>query len=118
MALLGEDRVSVAEPISPGEEAAPRRALFPGMRTRILLSFLVLLALSTAASLFVLREVLLSRIGDQVTTSLTEDVEDLQTLVAQQAQAGGDGRQASLEQVFSTYLKRHGLNDDSAVVTF
>ena len=51
---------------------------FAGMRTRVLLSFLVLLIVSTAASVIVLREVLISRIDDEVAEALADDIDELQ----------------------------------------
>ena len=53
-----------------GAEGGERRSLLAGVRTRVLVSFLALLMVSTAASVLVLREVLLSRIGDQVEREL------------------------------------------------
>ena len=49
-----------------------RNRLLAGLRARVLLSFLVLLMLSTAASVIVLREVLLSRIDDEAAAVLAE----------------------------------------------
>jgi two-component system, OmpR family, sensor kinase len=50
------------------------------MRTRVLLSFLILLTLATAASVIVLRQVLISRIDDEVRDTLRGDVAELETL--------------------------------------
>ncbi len=77
--MLTESRPK-AEEGAPRQEEAVRRTLLPGVRTRVLVSFLSLLIISTAASLFVLREVLLSRIGDQVEERLTRVVEPLRDL--------------------------------------
>jgi two-component system OmpR family sensor kinase len=84
-----------------------RRPLFAGVRTRVLVSFLALLVLSTAASVFVLREVLMSRIGDQVERQLTADVEPLQSL-------GG----RPLAETFSVFLRRTPPPADGAFITF
>jgi signal transduction histidine kinase len=73
--------------------------------------------LSTAVSLFVLREVLMSRIDDQVTQSLTDDVQEFQRTVSAQTQGpatGGD----ELKHTIDVYLRQHGLVDDSAVVAY
>jgi two-component system OmpR family sensor kinase len=61
-------------------DAKARRSLFAGVRTRVLVSFIVLLLVSTAASIVVLREVLLSRIDEEVDRELTSDLAGLQTL--------------------------------------
>ncbi|UJA20016.1 HAMP domain-containing histidine kinase [Thermoleophilia bacterium SCSIO 60948] len=60
------------------DDPPPSRRMFvSGVRTRALVSFMLLLVVSTAASLFVLRAVLLSRIGDQVDEQLTVQVDTL-----------------------------------------
>ena len=63
-------------------EAGERRSLLAGVRTRVLVSFLALLIVSTAASVLVLRQLLLSRIGDQVERELALDVNSLRELSA------------------------------------
>src|SRR5687768_10431627 len=57
-----------------------RRPLLGDVRNRVLVSFLVLLVVSTAASLLVLREVLFSRLGTEVQERLTEQVDSLRLL--------------------------------------
>jgi two-component system OmpR family sensor kinase len=94
-------------------------APFGGMRTRVLLSFLVLLVISTAASVLVLREVLLSRIDDQVQESLTEKIDQFSKL----SSSGVDPRtdrsfHGRLERVFSVYLRRTVPLDKGMLVTF
>lgn len=108
-------------PPPPGsaDPQARRFALLGGMRTRVLLSFLILLVISTAASVLVLRQVLLSRIGDQVQESLTQKVEVFSNL----SEAGVDPRtgrsfHGSLETVFPAYLSRTVPLDKGALVTF
>ncbi len=89
------------------------------MRGRVLLSFLVLLVISTAASVLVLRQVLLSRIDDQVQDSLTEKVEAFSQL----SSSGVDPRthrsfQGRLDRVFSAYLAEAAPLDNGALATF
>ena len=104
----------------PGDGLETRRfALLGGMRTRVLLSFLVLLVISTAASVLVLRQVLLSRIGDQVQESLTHKVDEFSRL----SSAGVNPRtgrsfHGRLESVFSAYLARTVPLDKGTLVTF
>jgi sensor domain CHASE-containing protein len=50
--------------------AAVRTRLLGSARTRILLSFLVLLALSTLVSTLALRQILLGRVGERVEQAL------------------------------------------------
>jgi signal transduction histidine kinase len=84
-----------------------RKPLLAGVRTRVLVSFLALLVVSTAASVFVLREVLMSRIGDQVERQLTIDVGSLRSVSGQ-----------SLEQTFTAFVKRTPPPVDGAFITF
>jgi signal transduction histidine kinase len=89
------------------------------MRTRVLLSFLILLVISTAASVLVLRQVLLSRIGDQVQESLTHKLDEFSSL----SKGGVDPRtgkpfQGELQRVFTSYLTRTAPLDKGTLVTF
>lgn len=76
----------------------------------MLVSFLALLVLSTAASVLVLRQVLISRINDQVMTELTRDLQPLQDLAAGQP---GTGRPwPNIEALLATFLDRHAPPSD------
>jgi two-component system OmpR family sensor kinase len=92
-------------------EAAPsvptRRPLLAGVRTRVLISFLALLVVSTAASVLVLRQVLMSRIGDQVERQLTSDVEALRS------KSG-----APLDRIFANFMARAPAPADGAFIAF
>ena len=86
------------------------------MRTRILVSFLILLVVSTAASLLVLREVLLSRIDTEVQERLTSQVDELRILTAE----GMDGEQLGddLNRVFERYLGQERPLEDGVLEAF
>ncbi len=89
------------------------------MRTRVLVSFLVLLMVSTAASVLVLREVLLSRIDDEVDEALSEEVEELgEFSEAGVDPATGEEFGGDLEALFDAYLNTHPPAPDSATVAF
>ena len=114
--VLIESRSSAAA----GEAAAgdaPRSSLLGGVRTRVLVSFLALLVLSTAASVFVLREVLLSRIGDQVEEQLTRDTGGLSAL-RDSGQPGSGEPFSSADQLLGAYLDQTAPPTDGALVTF
>jgi signal transduction histidine kinase len=95
-----------------------RRPLLGDVRNRVLVSFLVLLIVSTAASLLVLREVLLSRLGTEVQERLTEQVDSLRLLSDRGDPATGEPFGGSLDQLFMTYLKRERPLEDGALVTY
>jgi two-component system OmpR family sensor kinase len=106
---------------SPEEQAATtageRKSLLAGVRTRVLVSFLALLVVSTAASVFVLREVLFSRIGDQVERDLTRDVNSLHDLSEFGRPSDGEPF-TNVSQLFDAYLSQSTAPNDGALVTF
>jgi len=91
--------------------------MFGGVRTRVLVSFLALLLVSTAASVFVLREVLLSRIGDQVQRELSRDVENLEDVSALGQPQNGQPF-TGVGQLLDSYMSRTAAPSDGALVTF
>ena len=103
-----------------GEAAAvggERRSVLGGVRTRVLVSFLALLVLSTAASLFVLREVLMSRIGDQVERELTSDVDNLGEVSSLGRPQNGRPF-TDVGDLLDTYMSRFAAPSDGALVTY
>lgn len=99
--MVIDSRARTGEGAGPGGTST-RRSLLSGVRTRVLVSFLVLLVVSTAASLFVLREVLLSRISDQVTNELAAELEPLEAL--EQGRPGSGRAWPNLESLFDAFL--------------
>lgn len=92
---------------------------FAGMRTRVLLSFLVLLMVSTTASVLVLREVLISRIDDEVAEALTQDISEMEALSAEGVDpATGRPFNGNVERLFDAYLSGHSPVADSATIAF
>jgi two-component system, OmpR family, sensor kinase len=98
-------------------ELAARRSLFAGVRARVLVFFLALLVISTAASVLVLREVLISRIGDQVEKQLIPHVDTLRNLSTSGRPADGQPF-ASLDRLFDAYLAQSAPPPDGALITF
>ena len=99
--MLIESRPRVGDPESAEGDSA-RPSLLAGVRTRILLSFLALLVLSTAASVLVLREVLLSRIDDRIETELTAELHPVGALEA--GRPGSGAAWTSLSSLFDVFL--------------
>jgi signal transduction histidine kinase len=128
MAPAREDSSALAEPnrraavsrsAGDGGERSLRQPLLGDVRTRVLASFFVLLVVSTAVSILVLRQVLISRIGNDARETLTAQVEPLRSLAA----SGEDpktGRpfNGNLELIFSAYLARERAPDDGFLATF
>jgi two-component system, OmpR family, sensor kinase len=90
------------------ESSRPRRQVFAGARTRILASYLVLLALSTVVTVVALRQILLARTGERVDSALVQEVDEFRRLVRD----GRDPRTGrpfgdDLEAIFEVYLARN-----------
>ena len=90
--------------------------LLAGARTRILLAFFVLLAFSTALSVFAIRQLLLVRTGDRVDAALTQEVEEFRTLVRGRDPETGEPFRGDLEAIFRTYLRRNVPGEGETVV--
>ena len=117
--------VEAPETAPPTEEPPPeprrrRRWFGPARsaRTRILASYVILLALSAALSTIAIREVLIIRLDDQVTDALQQEVLELDRLVA-------DGRDPATglpfttpEALFDIYLARNVPSEDESFLTF
>jgi two-component system, OmpR family, sensor kinase len=120
-ALPGEEQAGVRRGVaaSPQQEAesAPL-GLLAGMRTRVLLSFLVLLTVATAASVIVLRQVLLSRVGDDARAALSSDVAELEAL-SQSGENPETGEPfGGVGELFDAFLEARLLSPDTGLVTF
>ncbi len=124
--MLSEHRAPPPQAGEAGEPPGPRNQepaqsrsiLFSGVRTRALVSFMLLLVISTAASLLVLRTVLLSRIDDQIDFQLTEQVDQLAPL-ADRASVGAAEvpRLFDAYWLFDAYFERVPPLADGALVT-
>ena len=106
-------------PTTAGERARTRLPLLGDVRTRVLVSFFVLLVVSTAASLLVLREVLLSRTGNDAQEQLTEQVTALRTLTtAGENPETGGSFEGNPKKLFNAFLRLERPLEDGALVTF
>jgi len=92
------------------------RSILGGVRARVLVAFTALLLLSTAASVLVLRQVLLNRIGDQVERTLQIEVDELRNLAGDREDGGQRFR--SQEQLFDRYFDRNAPPADAALLAF
>jgi two-component system, OmpR family, sensor kinase len=90
-----------------------------GARTRVLLAFVILLALSTLASTLALRQILLARAGERVDQELVQEVNEFRELVR-------DGRNPltgepfgnDVESLFDVFLDRNVPGENEAIFTF
>ncbi len=93
------------------------RRIFFGVRTRILVLYVVLMASSTLVSILVIRELLLVRLQQQVEKSLIHEVEEFRRLTKGMnlttAQPFGDNVAA----IFDVFLSHNIPHDDSFFMT-
>jgi len=98
---------------------APRSRPLAGIRTRVLISFLVLLIVSTTASVLVLREVLISRIDDEAAEALADDIADLEALFEGGVDpATGRAFNGQVTRLFDAFLATHSPAASTAAVAF
>jgi two-component system, OmpR family, sensor kinase len=120
-ALLGDTSTSPSDTREPekAEARAGKPRLLTGMRTRVLISFLVLLILATAASVLVLREVLVSRIDDEVAETLADDIAELELLSSGRVDPRtGEPFRGRVARIFDAYFGSHAPLADSATVAW
>lgn len=115
----GDGEQIVSAPRVGAASRQVRQPLLGDVRTRVLTSFFILLVVSTAVSLLVLRQVLLSRIGDDVQEALAVQVDSLRTMTADGADpATGRPFNGDLERIFSAYLASERPPRDGTLATF
>ena len=96
----------------------PRR-LLAGARTRVLLAFVVLLALSTLASTLALRQILLARAGERVDQALVQEVDEFRKLVRDgRNPQTGEPFGTDVQALFDVFLSRNVPSDSEAIFTF
>jgi two-component system, OmpR family, sensor kinase len=96
----------------------PRR-LLAGARTRVLLAFVVLLALSTVASTFALRQILLARAGERVEQALVQEVDEFRQLVRHGINPRtGEPFGGNVKALFDVFLQRNTPGEGEAIFTF
>ena len=108
-----------ADPARRRRHGDSRQPLLGDVRTRVRASFFILLVVSTAVSLMVLRQVLISRIGNDARDALTAQVEPLREL----AETGEDPEtgkpiHGDLDRIFSAYIKQERPPVDGFLLTF
>jgi len=122
-AALAESKVRTAQRGAAGKASSlssdsAGQPLLGDVRTRVLASFFVLLVVSTAVSVLVLRQVLISRIGNDVRETLTAQVEPLRLIAAAGEDSRGRPFNGNLELIFAQYLDDERAPDDGYLATF
>jgi signal transduction histidine kinase len=104
-----------AEPERPATLAT---RLTGGLRARLLLSYIALLAIATLASVVAARQVLLVRLDDRVEEDLQQEVEEFRALAANgvDPETGRPFAQ-NVNALFRTYRERNVPDDDEELIT-
>jgi two-component system, OmpR family, sensor kinase len=95
----------------------PRR-LLAGARTRVLLAFVILLALSTVASTLALRQILLARAGERVDNALEQEIDEFRRLVRGNNPLTGEPFGTDVRALFDVYLMRNVPSEGESIFTF
>jgi two-component system OmpR family sensor kinase len=112
----------VAE-VEEAEERQPRRrekwfGVARSARTRILISYVVLLALSAVISTFAIRQVLLIRLDDRIQDAGQQEVQELRSLLAVGEDPITNRPFDSPRALFNAYLARNVPSSEEALLTF
>lgn len=112
-----EPGTPASQEIEPERRPPLVRRITGGVRTRILASYVILLAIAAFASVLAVRQVLLVRLDDRVEEDLQQEVEEFREL------AGGIDPRTSrpfgddVKAIFRTYLDRNVPDDDEELIT-
>jgi signal transduction histidine kinase len=87
-------------------------------RTRILASYVVLLALSVIIGLVALREVLLISLNDRIEADLQQETDEIDILLTDGVDPLTSERFDSLERTFDVFLRRNVPGNGEALLTF
>lgn len=104
----------------PPDPERPRlaRRITGGVRTRILASYMILLAIAAFASVIAVRQVLLVRLDDRIEEDLQQEVEEFRALT--ETGIDPDTREPfgdDVKAIFETYLERNVPDDDEELIT-
>jgi len=87
-----------------------------GLRTRVLVWYVLLFAVSTAVALFAIRQVLLTRLDDHVDAELSQEVEELQLLAGGVDPETGEPFGDDLVGLFQTFMSRNVPSDGETLI--
>lgn len=94
------------------------RRLLASFRLRIVGWYVLLLALALAASLLVVRQLLLADLATDIQADLVQEAEELRTLAAGRDPADGEPFGARVDRVFDVFLRRNVPAPFKTIVTF
>ena len=105
-------------PPEPERRVALATRLTGGLRARLLVSYVVLLAIAAFASVLAARQVLLVRLDDRVEDDLQQEVEEFRALAAEGVDPEtGRPFADNVNVLFRTYRERNVPDDDEELIT-
>jgi two-component system, OmpR family, sensor kinase len=94
------------------------RRITGSLRSRLLLSYLFLLAIALLAAVLAVRQVLIVRLDDRVSEDLQQEVQEFETLAAEGVDPEtGRPFGSDVNTLFDTYLERNVPDDDEVLIT-
>jgi HAMP domain-containing protein len=110
----------VDEPAIAEEGAGIRRPRLPvvGVRTRIVLGFVALLALATLASVVVVRQVAIVQIDRRISDALSQETRELRRVAEGRDPATGRPFDGDVRRIFDVFLGRNSPSRNEALLTF
>jgi signal transduction histidine kinase len=87
-----------------------------GTRTRIFAVFALLAAVSTALSLVLLHQILLTRLDEEITRDLTQEVAEFQRLVSGNDPETGEPFGTDIRRIFDVYFRRNVPHEEEVLL--
>jgi signal transduction histidine kinase len=87
-----------------------------GTRARVLVGFIVLLALSTVASLLLVRQILLVRLEDEISSELAQETQEFRRLAAGIDPRTGEPFGTDLKAIYDVYFSRNVPDEGEALI--
>lgn len=116
VAATSTDADRASPPVSV-PRVRPRRALLAGARTRILAGLALLLAVSTLVSLLLLRDILLSRLDEEIDTTLTQEVGEFRRLAGGNDPRTGRPFGTDLRSIFDVFFQRNVPSEGEIILS-
>lgn len=100
-------------------ESPPRRpGVFISARIKLLASYVVLLALSTATSVLLIRQILLIRLEEEIDAQFTQEVREFRRLARGSDPETGAPFGSDLRAIFDVYFARNVPDEGEALLSF
>ena len=103
---------------APPEIDRSSRRRLGGIRIRLLGSFVLLLALATAASVVVVRTLLVNRIAERIDSDLVQEARELQSLASGNDPETGEPFDGRVRRIFGVFFERNVPIENEALLSF